>query len=99
MENGQPCPSEIASILLSQGNVSLSSPMCKEGGPPVRKFCPTHLPAPPPPPHHLEELLFPASLQCPRTADTGACQNPWLSELVDIRLCQGPTASLAVGRD
>ena len=67
--------------------------MCEEGGSPVRKFCPTHLPLAS---HNLEELLFPASLS-PLSQDWGdiaACWNPRLSELVDIRLCQGPTASL-----
>ena len=38
--------------------------MCEEGGSPVRKFCPTHLPLAS---HNLEELLFPASLHSPRT--------------------------------
>lgn len=61
----------------------------------THSMCKTHLPAAPPPPPSPGgapvSCISPVSQDC---GDTGACRSPWLSELVDIRLCQGPTASL-----
>lgn len=74
------------------------SPMCKEGGPPVRKFCPTHLPAPRARPITWRSSCFLHLSSVPGLWDTGACRNPWLSELVDIRPCQGLHSLSAVGR-
>ena len=67
-------------------------PLNMQGGRSIlNEKVPPHVPAP----HNLEEHLFPASLLCPRTGgDLPAHWNPWLLELVNIKLCQSPTASL-----
>ena len=71
--------------------------MCEEGGSPVRKFCPTHLPLAS---HNLEELLFPASLSTvPGLGGYSSLLEPSAVGVGRHQAMSRPHSLSAVGRD